>query len=465
MTQITKQPVLLVALALVFGIAAAWSTTTPSPRQPPSSSTVRVPPRRSRMLLSSSSSRSMTAADENDDDPIAAPSSSSLRRREFFKSASSKAASISVLAVAASASTSSWSYPLVGAANAAESVDVDVSSASPTNNDVVPYSKVYRPAPHSMDGKLVLITGGNAGLGLESTKRLAEAGAIVVFTSRDASRGAKALEEVNAHLAERKAADSNFAGRAMVTTLDLCDLADVSSFRDRLTKVVGKDAKIDVLMNNAGVMAIPDRRITKDGYETTFQTNHLGHFALTSHLMPMLSPNARVINVASLAYQFVPSAKGLEFDNLNGEREYGPWSSYGMSKLENILFASELQRRVDESRDHSGVSVFSLHPGAVQTDLARYLIGEEKFASMKENGFASWTDRVLMEGLAKFVKTVQEGASTQVYLASSADVVGGRGAYFSDGKVEQVKAFASDAGAAKELWDVSEKLSGVKFEL
>jgi len=221
-------------------------------------------------------------------------------------------------------------------------------------------------------------------------------------------------------------------------------------------------------MNNAGVMAIPDRRITVDGYETTFQTNHLGHFALTSHLMPMLSPAARVINVASLAYQFVPSSGGLEFDNLNGEREYGPWSSYGMSKLENILFASELQRRVDVSRDYSGVSVYSLHPGAVQTDLARYLIGEEKFASMKENGYASWTDRVLMEGLAKFVKTVQEGASTQVYLASSADVVvlgGGRGAYFSDGKVEQVKAFASDADAARELWDVSEKLSGVKFEL
>ena len=409
----------------------------------------------------------MTVADENDDDPIAASSSHSLRRRDFFKSASSKAASVSVLAVAASASTAPWSRPLVGAANAAESVDVDASSAPSTNNDVVvPYSKVYRPAPHSMDGKIVLITGGNAGLGLESTKRLAEAGAIVVFTSRDASRGAKALEEVNAHLAELKAADSNFAGRAMVTTLDLCDLADVSSFRDRLTKVVGGDAKIDVLMNNAGVMAIPDRRITKDGYETTFQTNHLGHFALTSHLMPMLSPDARVINVASLAYQFVPSAGGLEFDNLNGEREYGPWSSYGMSKLENILFASELQRRVDGSRDHSGVSVFSLHPGAVQTDLARYLIGEEKFASMKENGYASWTDRVLMGGLAKFVKTVQEGASTQVYLASSADVVvGGRGAYFTDGKVERVKAFASDADAAKELWDVSEKLSGVKFEL
>ena len=319
-----------------------------------------------------------------------------------------------------------------------------------------------------MDGKLVLITGGNAGLGLESTKRLAEAGATVVFTSRDATRGARALGEVDEYLAGRRAADPNFAGGAYVTTLDLCDLKDVSSFRDRLTNVVGRDAKIDVLMNNAGVMAIPDRRITMDGYETTFQTNHLGHFALTSHLMPMLSPAARVINVASLAYQFVPSSGGLEFDNLNGEREYGPWSSYGMSKLENILFASELQRRVDVSRDYSGVSVYSLHPGAVQTDLARYLIGEEKFASMKENGYASWTDRVLMEGLAKFVKTVQEGASTQVYLASSADVVvlgGGRGAYFSDGKVEQVKAFASDADAARELWDVSEKLSGVKFEL
>jgi NAD(P)-dependent dehydrogenase (short-subunit alcohol dehydrogenase family) len=405
------------------------------------------------------------SADENDGGnhpggEEGASSSSAIRRRDFFRSASSRAAStISIVAAGGAASASSRLPP--AAAATAPPVDPP---ADPAHD--VPYSRVYEPAPHSMDGKLVLITGGNAGLGLESAKRLAEAGASVVFTSRDAARGGRALGEANGYLAGVRASDPNFAGGVAVARLDLCDLRDVASFRGRLAGVLGNDAKIDVLMNNAGVMAVPDRRLTADGYETTFQTNHLGHFALTSSLMPMLSPRARVINVASAAYQF--AQKGLELDNLNGERKYGPWSSYGMSKLENILFASELHRRARASGDFPAVSAFSLHPGAVQTDLARYLIGEEKFRSMKGGEYASWTDRLAMEGLAKFVKTVQEGASTQVYLAASTDVVGRPecgGAYFSDGRVAPLRAFASDRAAAEELWAVSERLSGVKFDL
>jgi len=156
----------------------------------------------------------------------------------------------------------------------------------------------------------------------------------------------------------------------------------------------------------------------------------------------------------------------LELDNLDGEREYGPWSSYGLSKLENILFTNELQRRASASDRWRDLRTFSLHPGAVQTDLARYLIGEEKFQSMKENGFASWKDKVVMESLAKFVKTVEEGASTQVYLASS-DAFGQAeaGKFFSDGKVMKVQKFAQDEEKGRALWDVSEKLSGVKFDL
>ena len=126
-----------------------------------------------------------------------------------------------------------------------------------------------------MDGKIVVVTGGNAGLGLESTKRLAEAGATVVFTSRDEVKGSKALAEVNQYLKEHNT-DESFVGKAMAVTLDLCDLDSVKSFKNRLEAVLGKDAKIDVLMNNAGVMAIPDRRTTKDNFEQTFQTNHLG---------------------------------------------------------------------------------------------------------------------------------------------------------------------------------------------
>ena len=113
---------------------------------------------------------------------------------------------------------------------------------------------------------------------------------------------------------------------------------NIKSFDDRLSSIIGKGTKIDVLVNNAGVMAIPTKQLTKDGYERTFQTNHLGHFVLTSLLLPRLQFNARVINVSSMAYQFAGAKGGLELDNLNGELNYGPWSSYGQSKLANILF-------------------------------------------------------------------------------------------------------------------------------
>lgn len=305
--------------------------------------------------------------------------------------------------------------------------------------------------------------GGNAGLGLESTKRLVEAGATVIFTSRDEAKGQKALEEIDQYVKQQTAGDADFAGNAMVASLDLCDLENVKSFDRRLATLIGKDKKVDILMNNAGVMAIPDQRLTKDGYEKTFQTNHLGHFALTSTLLPQLASNARVINVSSIGYQL--AGKGLDLDNLNGEREYGPWSSYGLSKLENILFTNELQKRARKSSDYSNLTTYSLHPGAVQTDLARYLIGEEKFNSMKENGFSNWKDKIVMESLAKFVKTVQEGASTQVYLAASDLGSLKAGKFFSDGKVMSVQSFATDEDKAEKLWNVSEKLSGVKFEL
>ncbi len=335
-----------------------------------------------------------------------------------------------------------------------------------------------------MDDKLVLITGGNAGLGLESTKRLVTAGATVVFTSRDEAKGKKALEEINEYLRTHQEPQQDndvavtttipFRGKVLMTTLDLCDLENVKSFRDRFVKTLGESGggndtkiKIDVLMNNAGVMAIPDKRLTKDGYEKTFQTNHLGHFALTSTLLPLLANDARIVNVSSLAYM-IASKNGLEIDNLNGEKEYGPWSSYGQSKLENILFTNELQRRLQTSEKYSqkNIMTFSLHPGAVQTDLARYIIGEEKFQSMKENGFGSWQEKLFMEGLSKFIKTVQEGASTQIYLAASSNIRPNMaGFFFNDGEGMPLPGFATDRTKAEELWTVSEKLSGVKFDL
>mmetsp|Transcript_3367 Transcript_3367/g.4871 ORF Transcript_3367/g.4871 Transcript_3367/m.4871 type:complete len:406 (+) Transcript_3367:84-1301(+) len=340
---------------------------------------------------------------------------------------------------------------LVGTGIAASTAIVSPASAATASG---PYS----PAPNSMDGKLVVITGGNTGLGLESGKRLAAAGAEVVLTSRSSAKGKQAVKAIQEYLSQKGIVNNNIYS----IPLDLCDLENVKSFPQRFEAALPNSKPVDVLLNNAGVMAIQQREITKDGYERTFQTNHLGHFALTAKMIPMLAKDARIINVSSTAHKF--ASNGLDFDNLNGEKEYGPWTSYGASKLENIFFTKELQRRVDESGKYS-FTVTSLHPGAVATDLGRYLVGEEKFNSMKENGMG-FMDSLIFGTLNKFVKTVEDGASTQVFLAS--DPLAGMevgGQYFDECKQQKLDSFATNAEQAKQLWTVSEKLSGVDFIL
>mmetsp|Transcript_38067 Transcript_38067/g.113687 ORF Transcript_38067/g.113687 Transcript_38067/m.113687 type:complete len:407 (-) Transcript_38067:144-1364(-) len=317
--------------------------------------------------------------------------------------------------------------------------------------------KVYKPQQHSLDGKAIVITGGNTGLGLESAKRLAAAGATVVLTSRSVEKGEVAVNSVVDYLASQGVTNTDI----MSLPLDLCDFDSVRSFPALLAKKLdGKS--IDVLMNNAGVMAVPDRRLTKDGYEKTFQTNHLGHFLLTSELSPQLAKGARVVNVSSEAWQI--AGKGLELDNLNGEKSFGPWTSYGQSKLANILFTKELQRRADAA--DRPLTAVSLHPGAVQTDLSRFIVGEEKWDSIKEKGFSSFTDKVFFEGLAKFIKTVEEGASTQIFLSAGEGGTNAGGQYYVDCKSVNLKGKApDDADKARDLWDLSERLTGTQFKL
>ena len=330
----------------------------------------------------------------------------------------------------------------------------ETDNKKPNNNN----PKYFVP-PIPLTGKVVVITGGTTGLGLESAKRLAAAGASVVVTARTEQKGKDAVNSINDYVRESQV---DFTPKAMSVTLELCDLSDVKSFPKRLEKVLGSNEKIDILMNNAGVMALPDRLITKDGYEKTFQTNHLGHFALTAKIFPLLAKDARIINVSSEAYQFAPS--GIDFDNLQGEKEYGPWSSYGYSKLENIYFTKELQRRFDAS--NSGMAAFSLHPGAVQTDLARYLIGEQKMNEMKANGM-SLQDKLVFGTLAKLTKSVQDGASTQVFLAASSEslLAKDKGKYFNNMKPVQLKGPPEDKDKALQLWQLSENLADVKFDI
>lgn len=176
----------------------------------------------------------------------------------------------------------------------------------------------------------------------------------------------------------------------------------------------------------------------------------------------MLANDARIINVSSEAYKF--AGNGLDLDNLNGEQSYGPWSSYGTSKLANILFTEELQKRSNAAG--RSYIVTTLHPGAVATDLGRYLVGEEKWKSMKENGM-SLKDKLLFVPLSKLTKTVEDGASTQIFLAAD-PTTGDKNAgskFFDNCKETKVDAFAMDTEKAKKLWEVSEKLSGVQFDL
>lgn len=294
-------------------------------------------------------------------------------------------------------------------------------------------------------------------MGLETAKRLAAAGATVVLTSRTGAKGFKAVEKVSEYLAG-KGVD---ASKVYSLRLDLDDLSDVKQFAESF-KALGL-GNISVLVNNAGVMAIPSRELTVDGYERTFQSNHLGHFVLTAELFPLFSRDGtKVINVSSSAIN--TAVPGLDMDNLNGEKSYGAWPSYGASKLANVLFTRELQRRADAA-GQEWLTAVSLHPGVVNTDLWRYIVGEDRLKEAKEkaeDGFS--VESLALGATSLFTKSPEQGASTQVFLAAEDDLV--KGAFYDDMKEKKnVPPFAKDENKAKALWGVSEKLGAVEFDL
>ena len=289
-----------------------------------------------------------------------------------------------------------------------------------------------------LTGKVAVVTGANSGLGYETALELARRGAEVVLACRDERRGAEALERCRAACPEA-------SDRVALSRLDLADLSSVRDFAKRHT---GEHDGLDILVNNAGVMALDQRRTTADGFEMQFGTNHLGHFALTGLLLPSLlaRPGARVVSVSSGAHRF----GRIDFDDLQAERRYRKWRVYGQSKLANVLFAFELDRRARAA----GTSLVSAvaHPGYAATNLQT----DTKFA-----GF----NRFLAQSAAM-------GALPQLHAATAPGVAGGD-FYGPDGLFEQrghpkkVKAqrAAFDAEVARRLWAVSEQLTGVRFDL
>mmetsp|Transcript_2704 Transcript_2704/g.5459 ORF Transcript_2704/g.5459 Transcript_2704/m.5459 type:complete len:392 (-) Transcript_2704:45-1220(-) len=316
---------------------------------------------------------------------------------------------------------------------------------------------VYEPVVGSMNDDVVVITGGTSGLGLETAKRLSAAGASVVLTSRDSEKGKIAVEAVEEYLRSKRID----GGSVYSLVLDLDDLDNVKQFPEQF-KALGL-GDISVLINNAGVMAIPERELTKDGIERTFQSNHLGHFVLTAGLFPLLSrAGSKVISVSSSAINMAPL--GLDVDNLNGEKFYSAWPAYGQSKLANVLFTKELQRRADAAGE-TWLTTVTLHPGVVNTDLWRYIVGEEKLTEMKSNGSNS-IESIAMNVASLFTKTSAEGASTQVFLASENASNLSKGAFYEEMKENRnIPMYANDESKAKQLWEISEELGGVIFDV
>jgi NAD(P)-dependent dehydrogenase (short-subunit alcohol dehydrogenase family) len=291
-------------------------------------------------------------------------------------------------------------------------------------------------------GRTAVVTGANSGIGFQAARALAEHGARVVLAVRDPDKGEAA--------AERVVMGAPQAARPEVRRLDLADLASVRAFAEAFGE------PLDLLVNNAGVMALP-RRTTADGFEMQFGTNHLGHFALTGLLLDRLleRPGARVVTVSSGAHR----TGRIRFDDLQGERRYQRWLAYGQSKLANLLFAAELQRRATAA----GLDLLSVaaHPGYASTNL-QVRGAQMDGSTIKEQG------ALLLNRLVG--QSEEMGALPTLYAATAPDVRGG-GYFGPDGPFEGRghprpvgrSGAARDEAVARRLWEVSEELTGVRY--
>jgi NAD(P)-dependent dehydrogenase (short-subunit alcohol dehydrogenase family) len=292
------------------------------------------------------------------------------------------------------------------------------------------------------DGRTAIVTGANSGIGLITARELARAGARVVLACRSQERGAAAVREI---------ASAVPGANVALAELDLGSLASIANFAGQF---LSANDSLDLLVNNAGVMA-PPRQVTADGFEMQFGTNHLGHFALTARLMPLLKARegARVVNVSSSAHR-----RGrMNFDDLHGEKTYGRWSAYGQSKLANLLFTYELDRRLRASAAAS--RSVAAHPGYAATNL--------------QSAAAPKFDVTVMSlGNKILAQSAEMGALPTLYAATHPDVEGGHyvgpnGLFELRGHPKRVESneASRDEEAARRLWEVSEQLTGLTFEV
>ncbi len=289
-----------------------------------------------------------------------------------------------------------------------------------------------------------LVTGGTAGLGVETARSLAAHGAAVTLTARDMDRG-------EAVAADIRQSTGNQAVDAM--ELDLASLASVRAFTDAY---LARYDALNILINNAGIMACPQDS-TEDGFELQFGTNHLGHFLMTNRLVPALLKGApsRVVALSSRAHHMAT----VDFEDLDfSGRGYNKWIAYGQSKTANILFAVALDARLREQE----VRAYAVHPGVIETELSRHMDDEDRaMISARAEQIGNWT-----------VKSIAAGAATSVYAATAPELENQGGQYLEDcgiAPVENeaashgVRAYALEQSTAEQLWQVSEQLVGESF--
>ena len=296
-----------------------------------------------------------------------------------------------------------------------KSTALDVLGELNRNNKLASYVK---------DDATAIITGGNSGIGAATVATLALTGMRVVLCARNEKSAQETLEQVPEYCRDN-------------VSVQLLDLADMDSIQQASHEISNTHGKIQVLVNNAGVMAIPQREVTKNGIEMQVGVNHVGHHMLTRLLLPNMEDNGRIVTVASTAHELAKDNR-----DWNSEQSYSAWGTYGTSKLANVLFAKELQEKLNAS-ERSDISSVSLHPGVIKTNLWRNTPSLLQFAT---NLFAD--------------KTVDQGAATNIYCALVDTVEGG--AYYKDCQVATPSKTAQSTDIRQDLWSYTENLIASK---
>ncbi|MGC2162706.1 MAG: oxidoreductase [Silvibacterium sp.] len=297
----------------------------------------------------------------------------------------------------------------------------------------------------SQTGKLAIVTGANSGVGFHAAKELARAGAQVILACRNSQKAAAALRSILSEIP---------SALLEVAELNLASLASIRAFTE---KFLAQQRSLDLLINNAGVMALPDRQLTADGFELQFGTNHLGHFALTGLLLPAIfaAPAPRIVTVSSIAHH----GGKIRFNDLQWTRGYKPWPAYRQSKLSNLYFAFELDRRLRAA--HPAIASIAVHPGISRTNLFKAGPGQKKNLV-----------GIVVPLVTSFIaQSDAQGALPTLYGATAPQALSGH--FYGPNGFQEIRGYpvevraeaqAYDEAVAAHLWNVSEELTEVHFD-